>query len=266
MEFELSSAQHVKKAVIPAAGLGTRLRPLTLSQPKEMVACGHLPVIGYVLQELKEAGITEILLISRRNKPSLEDYVLDGWPGSFVIRQPEQKGLGHAVSLAEGWVGADPFVVALGDTIIQANGPVSPLQRLIASRPAEGCSMVLVREVSPERMSRYGVVNPWQTARPGEPFALRGIIEKPSIEAAPSNLAIAGRYVFTPAIFSALSAITAAEGGEIQLTSAMEQLCGEPGSLYASSLLPGERRFDIGSLDSYFEAFITLSAVERTDT
>ena len=227
-----------------------------------MVACGPAPVIGYVLGELRQAGITDILLVSRSGKSMLEDFVFESWPGACVIRQPEQKGLGDAVALARRWVGDHPFVVALGDTIIQSNAsaPASPLMRMIRAVPSPESSVVLVREVKPELLNRYGIVDPVEMPAGGEvSFMLRDIIEKPSLEAAPSRWAVAGRYIFSPAVFDALNEICPAADGEIQLTDAMRRLCRTSGGLYASALLPGERRFDIGSFDSYYEAFQALS-------
>ena len=261
----------VCKAIIPAAGHGTRLLPLTRSQPKEIVACGPNPVIGYVLNELREAGIKDLLLISRRGKASLEEYVFDAWPGACVIWQPEQLGLADAVSVAQDWTGRDSFVVALGDTILHSTAEISPLQRMIRLRPTDESSLVLVRRVPPERVNRYGIVAPAlpgpteadKAERPGESevFAVRDIIEKPSLEDAPSNLAIAGRYLFSPDIFSALAQTPPRTAGEVQLTDAMT-LLGQTGpGMFALPLREGEQRFDIGSLDSYYEAFAALTAI-----
>jgi UTP--glucose-1-phosphate uridylyltransferase len=228
-----------------------------------MVACGRLPVIGYVLNELRDAGITDLLLISREGKESLESYVYSCWPGAYVVRQTEQQGLGDAIRFARGWAGDESFAVALGDTIIHTASAEPPLARLVRGLPGADASVVLVRRVRPELISRYGIVEP---ARPfsgseasGELFPLRDIIEKPEPQKAPSDIAIAGRYIFAPALFPALEETLPAHGGEIQLTDAMGRLCSSPGGMFASLLREGERRFDIGNFDSYYEAFSVLS-------
>jgi UTP--glucose-1-phosphate uridylyltransferase len=250
------SLPRVRKAVIPAAGLGVRLQPLTLSQPKELLPCGPRPVMGYILDELRAAGVSEILLVSRTGKAVLEDYVHASWPGACVVRQPEPRGLGNAILVARSWVGQEPFVVALGDTIIQSNRPKPPLSRLIGDRTRG--SVVLVRRIEPALTRLYGIVDPGDNGDHSSLFALRGIIEKPEPEHAPSALAIAGRYLFEPEIFEALAELDEAPGAEIQLTDAMTRLAGR-GAMFALPLQEGERRFDIGNFESYYEAFAALS-------
>ena len=235
----------VRKAVIPAAGLGTRFLPATKAQPKEMLPVVDKPAIQYVVEEAVRAGIDDILIITGRGKRSLEDHFdrsielevyleakgkhdelsevrgLAELADIHYVRQGEPLGLGHAVSVARKHVGDSPFVVLLGDDIMADDSTV--LGDMIAVYGDTGASVVALKEFPPEEISSYGCADPEPTDR-ADLVRLRGIVEKPKPEDAPSDLAVMGRYVFTPEIFDALDRTKPGVGGEIQLTDAIAML------------------------------------------
>ncbi|MDQ6613211.1 MAG: UTP--glucose-1-phosphate uridylyltransferase GalU [Actinomycetota bacterium] len=271
----------VRKAVIPAAGLGTRFLPATKAQPKEMLALVDKPAIQYVVEEAVRSGITDILVITGRGKRSLEDhfdrsfeleYYLER-AGKFdqlkemraiadmaeihYVRQGEPKGLGHAVSVAREHVGDQPFVVMLGDDIMHERAGV--LDSMLDAFGRHGGSVVALKEVNREEICFYGCATP-------EPFddrlvRIHDIVEKPSVESAPSNLAVMGRYVFTAAIFDALEQVDPGSGGEIQLTDGIKVLMGEE-AVFGWTFRDG--RFDVGNKLDYLRATVEL-ALERED-
>ncbi|HMR95972.1 MAG TPA: UTP--glucose-1-phosphate uridylyltransferase GalU [Microthrixaceae bacterium] len=272
---------HVTKAVIPAAGLGTRFLPATKAQPKEMLPVVDKPAIQYVVEEAVAAGIDDILIITGRNKRSLEDHFdrnfelehqlqSKGKTGDLAevvelaeladihfVRQGEPLGLGHAVSVARKHVGNEPFVVMLGDDIMDDHSTVLP--DMIKQFGETGSSIVALMEVPPESISAYGCAA--VDDREGSLCRITGIVEKPAVEDAPSNLAVMGRYLFTPEIFAELEHVEPGVGGEIQLTDAIAALLGHD-DVYGWTFCDG--RYDIGKKIDYLRATVEL-ALQRED-
>jgi UTP--glucose-1-phosphate uridylyltransferase len=271
----------IRKAVIPAAGLGTRFLPATKAQPKEMLPLLDKPAIQYVVEEAVRFGLDDILIITGRGKRSIEDHfdrsfelehVLES-KGKFedlkevraitdmatihYIRQKDPLGLGDAIATAEGHIGGEPFAVLLGDDIIPESNPL--LGEMLQVHERYGRSVMAAMEVSREEISLYGSMEPEfieeRLAR------LIGIVEKPSPDEAPSNLAAIGRYILMPEVFEILRGAQPGVGGEIQLTDAINQLSQEQ-AVYAW-VLEGDR-FDIGNKLDYVKATVEL-AVERED-
>ena len=271
---------EVRKAVIPAAGLGTRFLPATKAVPKEMVPLVDRPAIQYVVEEANAAGIRDFLVITGRGKRSLEDYFdrnveLEYYlekagkvdelksiqatadMGDFhYVRQGEPRGLGHAVAAARRYVGDEPFAVLLPDDIML---DASVLQAMIQVHVQYGRSVVAVKEFPREELSAYGCIRP---ERVDETLVrILDIVEKPDPSEAPSNLAVMGRYVFTPEIFDALDRVDPGKGGEIQLTDAIGLLLADQ-TVYGYVFEKG--RYDIGKKLDYLRATVEL-AVERED-
>jgi UTP--glucose-1-phosphate uridylyltransferase len=260
----------ITKAVVPAAGLGTRLLPATRSQPKEMLPVGRKPTIQHVVEELAAAGLHEVLLISGRGKRAVEDHLdyqanqseeqHEPWMDLrfFHARQSVPRGLADAIALAEPFAADQPFVVALGDSIVVSKSPEPLLKRMIAVHQRHHPAVTLAVESVPHQsVNRYGVVAP--KARPGHVFFITDIIEKPSPAAAPSNLAAAGRYVLDPVIFDAVRRTKPGVGGELWLTDAFRILLREGHQIICVRLRKGEHRLDIGNFLSYFQAFFEVS-------
>lgn len=272
-----------RKAVIPVAGLGTRLLPATKSQPKEMLPVGRKPVVQYVVEEIQAAGITSILFITGRGKSAIENHfdrdaelrraLQNGNKADllaalayeeadvefFYTRQSEQLGLGHAVSLAEGYAQGEPFVIALGDSIIESRQSPPVLRRLLEAFEATGAAAAIAfEEVEADDVVHYGIVDPGETlpGHDGAVFRVRGLIEKPSVAEAPSRLAIAGRYVVSSSIFHALRRTRPGKGGEIQLTDALRILLDDGQPVIGLRMRANERRHDIGNFESYFRSFL----------
>ena len=261
--------------------MGTRFLPATKAQPKEMLPVVDRPSIQYVVEEAVAAGIDDILIITGRNKRSLEDHfdrnveleyqlrdkgkteeleqiqALADLADIHYVRQGEPLGLGHAVSVAAKHVGDNPFVVLLGDDIMHQDSML--LRDMIANYEATGASTVALMEVPPSEISAYGCAAPED--RQGAICKIVDVVEKPKPEDAPSNLAIVGRYLFTPGIFDQFAQVTAGVGGEIQLTDAIALLIkDEP----VMGLIFEEGRFDIGKKIDYLRATVEL-ALERPD-
>ena len=271
----------VRKAVIPAAGLGTRFLPATKSQPKEMVPVIDKPTIQYVVEEAVGAGITDILVITGRGKRAIEDHFDRNFELEFYleegkkheeleqvqaisemadihyIRQRDPLGLGHAVSVARQHVGSEPFAVLLGDDIMVDDSKL--LRSMLDVYERYGRSVVAVLEVAREDIKNYGCVTP--EVMEENLVRVRSIVEKPKPEDAPSNLAVIGRYVFTPEIFDALDRITPGAGGELQLTDAMSLLL-ETQTVFGYSFETG--RYDIGKKIDFLRATVEL-ALDRDD-
>ncbi len=272
---------RVTKAVIPAAGLGTRFLPATKAQPKEMLPVVDKPAIQYVVEEAVAAGIDDILIITGRNKRSLEDHFdrnfelehqlqSKGKTGDLAevvelaeladihfVRQGEPLGLGHAVSVARKHVGNEPFVVMLGDDIMDDHSTVLP--DMIKQFDQMGSSIVALMEVPKESISAYGCAA--VDDRDGALCRITGIVEKPAAAEAPSNLAVMGRYLFTPDIFTELEHVEPGVGGEIQLTDAIARLLGHD-DVYGWVFAEG--RYDIGKKIDYLRATVEL-ALQRED-
>ncbi len=269
-------------AVIPVAGRGTRLLPLTKSQPKEMLPIARKPVVQYVVEELARSGIKRALFITGSGKTAIEnhfdvDEVLISLLRNtgkeelleelsferleteyFYTRQHVQLGLGHAVLVAKPLVGNQPFVVALGDSILGLHADSDVVGRMIELFEFRNADAVIAFEkVKREDVVRYGIADPCD--RTSDILTLRGIVEKPEVENAPSNLAIAARYVFSPKIFDHLKETKPGKGGEIQLTDAVSSMCREGGRVLGLCLNHADRRFDIGNFESYYKAFVEFA-------
>lgn len=270
----------IRKAIIPAAGLGTRFLPATKAQPKEMLPIVDKPAIQYIVEEAIQSGIEDILIITGRNKRAIEDhfdrsvelemqlkqqgkYDMLGLIEDIskvtihYVRQKEAKGLGHAVLCAKQFVGNEPFAVMLGDDIVDANVPC--LKQLIDVYEDYPGTILGVQEVPKSKVSSYGIVNPkpvkhnlWQAM---------DLIEKPAIEEAPSQLAVLGRYIIEPEIFEILEQTEPGRGGEIQLTDALCRLAVVK-PVYAYHFYG--RRYDVGDKQGYLEATVEY-ALKRPD-
>jgi UTP--glucose-1-phosphate uridylyltransferase len=272
----------VKKAVIPAAGLGTRMLPATKTVPKEMLPMVDKPVIQYIIEEAVAAGIEDILIVTNRAKSAMDDY-FDYYPeletrlnqagkdrelyevrkaadlaNIFYVRQKETKGLGHAIWRAKRFVGDEPFAVLLGDDIMRAEKPVT--QQLVEAAEKYDASVVGVQKVATDAISKYSSVK----ISPLEKriFSVLDMNEKPTPEQMFSNYAILGRYVLTPEIFDILENLNPGYGGEIQLTDGLQKLC------HKSTMVAVDfegRRYDTGNLRGFLEATIDF-ALEHPET
>jgi UTP--glucose-1-phosphate uridylyltransferase len=271
-------------AVIPVAGLGTRLLPATKSQPKEMLPVGRKPVVQYVVEELTRVGITRVLFVTGPGKASIENHfdrnaeLIQTLRESgkeellaalqferstaqyFYTRQRELLGLGHAVSCARSFVGTQPFVVALGDSIIGMHAESDVVHRMTRCyHERQAAAVIAFEEVPHAEVSNYGIARP---KGDGDLFEIEDLVEKPSPREAPSNLAIAARYVLSPAIFDALARTNRGKGGEIQLTDAIRAVIRNGGKAYGIRLRDDERRYDIGNFEAYFEAFVAFALAD----
>jgi UTP--glucose-1-phosphate uridylyltransferase len=288
------SHPRISKAVIPAAGLGTRFLPATKATPKEMLPVVDKPAIQYVVEEAVSAGLDDVLMITGRNKRPLEDhfdrnYELEsalqkkGDAGRLAkvqessdlatmhyVRQGDPKGLGHAVLCAAPHVGHEPFAVLLGDDLIDPRDPL--LQRMIEVQEQYGGSVIALMEVDPEQIHLYGCAAV-ETTVDGDVVRVTGLVEKPDAADAPSSYAIIGRYVLDPHVFDILRRTEPGRGGEIQLTDALQQLA----QTYSSAATAEEkvggpvhgvvfkgRRYDTGDRGDYLRAIVRL-ACERED-
>jgi UTP--glucose-1-phosphate uridylyltransferase len=275
----------VTKAVIPAAGLGTRFLPATKAIPKELLPVVDKPALEYIVEEAARAGLKDVLIITARGKGAIEDH-FDGAPeveaalekkGDLerlarvrssaelaqvhFVRQGVAAGLGHAVLMAAEHVGDEPFVVMLGDDVVDERDPL--LETMLAEQEKHGGSVIALMEVPEEMVSMYGVatVEPAQASGRYDLVRIRDLVEKPPREEAPSNLAVIGRYLLSPTIFSILRETKPGRGGEIQLTDAIKTLAGvEP----VHGIVFNGRRYDTGDRADYVKAVVRL-ACERPD-
>ena len=274
----------VRKAVIPAAGLGTRFLPATKATPKEMIPVVDKPAIQYVVEEAVRAGLDDVLLITGRNKGSLEDHFdraheledkLEGQESKkellertraatelgtvHSVRQKDPKGLGHAVLCAAEHVGSDPFAVLLGDDIIDERDPILP--RMIEVQQRLGGCVICLLEVPREQIRLYGAAAV-ETTDEADVVRVTGMVEKPDPDEAPSNLAMIGRYVLSAEIFDVIRQTPPGRGGEIQLTDAIERY-GRAGGAVHGVVFRG-RRYDTGDKGDYLRAVVQL-ACDRPD-
>jgi UTP--glucose-1-phosphate uridylyltransferase len=271
----------IRKAVIPAAGFGTRLLPASKSQPKEMLPIVDTPTIQYVVEEIVEAGITDILMIIGKGKRAIEEHFdrnfeleqelaekqklaelesirkISSLANVHFVWQKELNGLGDAVYYARQHVGNEPFVLLLGDTLVESDPSVTKQMLSIFDRYSE--SVVVLEEVDRSRVSRYGVMSGREVDK--DLYLIDDFIEKPSPEEAPSNLAIAGRYAFTPEIFEHLERTKPGKNGEIQLTDAMRALV-KNRAMYGIRL--NGTRYDIGNKLDFVKTNV-LFALKRPD-
>ena len=269
--------KKVTKAVIPAAGLGTRFLPFTKSIPKEMLPIVDKPTIQYIIEEIVDSGIKDILIINGRNKvvmvnhfdnvPELEFHLkqtgkeeelriiedISNMANIFTIRQKEAKGLGHAVLCAKEFVGDEPFAVVLGDDVVY-NADKPALRQMLDVYDRFGKSVIGVQQVPRQETDKYGIIS--KTDVEGNIYKITDMVEKPPVDEAPSNLAVLGRYIITPEIFGILEHTGKGAGGEIQLTDALKELCGND-DVYACDF--EGRRYDIGNKEGFLEATVELA-------
>lgn len=273
----------LRKAIIPAAGLGTRFLPATKAQPKEMMPIVDKPTIQYIIEEAIASGIEDILIVSGRGKRAIEDHfdksfeleetldkkgkkseleqirAISEMANIHYIRQKEPKGLGHAIWCARSFVGNEPFAVLLGDDIVQSSEPC--LSQLIRVYSRYSSSVVGVQRVGDEDVSKYGIIAPRGSSSEPDVFFLDTLVEKPSRKTAPSNYAIMGRYILTPDIFDILENQAPGAGGEIQLTDAIKRLNDQKTVLAYN--FQGVR-YDVGDKFGFIKATIDF-ALERDD-
>ncbi|MFB9069909.1 UTP--glucose-1-phosphate uridylyltransferase GalU [Citricoccus parietis] len=284
---ERSQNPRTQKAIIPAAGLGTRFLPATKAMPKEMLPVVDKPAIQYVVAEAKAAGLKDLLMITGRSKRALEDH-FDRVPalerslelkGDFgkldkiqeatnlgnihYVRQNDAKGLGHAVWCAKQHVGREPFAVLLGDDLIDEKEDL--LERMIDVQQEKGGSVIALMEVPRENISAYGVAEVSTVAGgPKDVVRVTGLVEKPPVEEAPSNLAVIGRYVLDPAVFDILERTEPGRGNEIQLTDALQVLAeGQGEGFGVHAVVFSGKRYDTGDKLSYLKAVIELASARE---
>ncbi|MEU3712728.1 UTP--glucose-1-phosphate uridylyltransferase GalU [Streptomyces catenulae] len=280
------SHPRISKAVIPAAGLGTRFLPATKATPKEMLPVVDKPAIQYVVEEAAAAGLSDVLMVTGRNKRPLEDHFDRNYEleealhrkgdesrlgkvqessdlaTMHYVRQGDPKGLGHAILCAAPHVGDQPFAVLLGDDLIDPRDPL--LQRMIDIQERHGGSVIALMEVDPAQIHLYGCAAATPTGD-DDVVVVSDLVEKPDAAQAPSNLAIIGRYVLDPAVFDVLRETAPGRGGEIQITDALQTLAADPslGGPVHGVVFKG-RRYDTGDRGDYLRAIVRL-ACERED-
>ena len=268
--------KSVRKAIIPAAGLGTRFLPATKSQPKEMLPIVDKPTLQYIIEEAIDSGIEEILIVTGRSKKSIEDHFdrsveleldleqkgktemlkmvqdISNMVNIHYIRQKEPKGLGHAIHCAKSFIGDEPFAVLLGDDIVDSETPC--LKQLINAYDEYKTSVLGVQKVSVDDTDKYGILDAKHIE--DRVYKVKDMVEKPKVEEAPSNIAILGRYIITPAIFDILEEQEPGKGGEIQLTDALKTLASHE-AIYAYDF--EGRRYDVGDKLGFLEATIDFA-------
>ena len=271
----------VKKAIIPAAGLGTRFLPATKAQPKEMLPIVDKPTIQYIIEEAVASGIEEILIITGRNKRAIEDHFdksvelekelqehhkeellkmvneISNMANIYYIRQKEPKGLGHAIGCAKTFVGNEPFAVMLGDDVVDSKIPC--LKQMIDCYNEYKTSILGVQKVPHEDVYKYGIVKGMHIE--DRVYKVKDLVEKPKVEEAPSDVAILGRYIITPQIFSIIENTKPGKGGEIQLTDALRTLIAHE-AMYAYDF--EGRRYDVGDKLGFLQATVEF-ALKRDD-
>lgn len=266
----------VRKAIIPAAGLGTRFLPATKAQPKEMLPIVDKPTIQYIIEEAVASGIEEILIITGRNKKSIEDHFdksvelemelekagkqemlemvrgISDMVDIHYIRQKEPRGLGHAIHCAKSFVGNEPFAVMLGDDVVESEVPC--LKQLIDCFNEYKTTILGVQTVEPENVNKYGIVDGLHIE--DRVYKVKRLVEKPAVEEAPSNVAILGRYIITPQIFEILENTKPGKGNEIQLTDALEELIRHE-AMYAYDF--EGKRYDVGDKLGFLQATVEFA-------
>lgn len=279
-------SQKVRKAVIPAAGLGTRFLPATKALAKEMLPIVDIPTIQYIIEEAVESGIEEVLVITNSNKHAMENHFdvnyeleerlkasgkdvqvklirdIADLANIYYIRQKEPKGLGHAILCAETFIGDEPFAVLLGDDVVVNKQSKPALKQLIDAYQETQSSVVGVQTVKKEDVSKYGIVEPDRAhINKGRLVKLSSMVEKPSMDTAPSQMAVLGRYVLTPEIFDLLKTQGTGAGGEIQLTDAIKRLMDRQ-AVYAYDF--EGVRYDVGDKFGFIKATIDF-ALDREE-
>ena len=268
--------QNVRKAIIPAAGLGTRFLPATKSQPKEMLPIVDKPTLQYIIEEAINSGIEEILIVTGRSKKSIEDHFdrsveleleleqkgknelleivrdISKMINIYYIRQKEPRGLGDAIYCARSFIGDEPFAVMLGDDIVDNDVPC--LKQLMNAYEEYRTTILGVQEVEAENVNKYGIIEAKHIE--DRVFKVKDLIEKPDMDKAPSNIAILGRYIITPEIFDILEDLPAGKGGEIQLTDALRKLSKQE-AMYAYNF--EGKRYDVGDKLGFLEATVDFA-------
>lgn len=271
---------QIKKAIIPAAGLGTRFLPATKAMPKEMLPILDKPTIQYIVEEAARAGIEDIIIVTGKHKRAIEDHfdsqkelettlyekgkleLLDRVQYStdlaniFYIRQKEQKGLGDAIYTAKQFIGNEPFAVLLGDDIVESENPA--IKQLMEQYETTGKSVIGVQTVPDSETHRYGIIAP--KSQNGSLYEVNRFVEKPEKDTAPSNLAIMGRYILSPKIFDYLETQTEGSGGEIQLTDAIERL-NKNDKVYAFDF--EGQRYDVGEKTGFVKTTIEYALKDK---
>lgn len=268
--------KRIRKAIIPAAGLGTRFLPATKAQAKEMLPIVDKPTLQYIIEEAIESGIEEILIVTGRNKKSIEDRFdrsvelelelekkgkiemlnmvqdISNMVNICYIRQKEPKGLGHAVYCAKSFIGNEPFAVLLGDDIVDSETPC--LKQMISAYDEYKTSILGVQEVARENVDKYGILDVKHIE--DRVYKVKDMVEKPAVDEAPSNIAILGRYIITPEIFNILENQAPGKGGEIQLTDALKTLATKE-AIYAYNFQG--RRYDVGDKLGFLQATVDFA-------
>ena len=268
--------KRIRKAIIPAAGLGTRFLPATKAQAKEMLPIVDKPTLQYIIEEAIESGIEEILIVTGRNKKSIEDHFdrsvelelelekkgkiemlnmvqdISNMVNICYIRQKEPKGLGHAVYCAKSFIGNEPFAVLLGDDIVDSETPC--LKQMISAYDEYKTSILGVQEVARENVDKYGILDVKHIE--DRVYNVKDMVEKPALDEAPSNIAILGRYIITPEIFNILENQAPGKGGEIQLTDALKTLATKE-AIYAYNFQG--RRYDVGDKLGFLQATVDFA-------
>ncbi|MDY2883008.1 MAG: UTP--glucose-1-phosphate uridylyltransferase GalU [Romboutsia timonensis] len=274
-------SKRVRKAIIPAAGLGTRFLPATKSQPKEMLPIVDKPTLQYIIEEAIQSGIEEILIVTGRSKKSIEDHFdrsveleleleqkgktemlemvqdISKMADIYYIRQKEPRGLGHAISCARSFIGNEPFAVLLGDDIVDSETPC--LRQLMDAYEEYKTSILGVQKVAKEDTNKYGILDVKHIE--GRVYKVRDMVEKPDIDKSPSNIAILGRYIIMPKIFDILENQAPGKGGEIQLTDALKTLATQE-AIYAYDFKG--KRYDVGDKLGFLQATVDF-ALKRDD-
>ena len=279
----------IRKAVVPVAGLGTRMLPLTRSVPKEMLPLGRKPAIHRVVDELAAAGIERILFVTASHKRAIEDYFERGERGELsdgfhrerhghdpteefsppaldytFVRQDVPAGNGDAVRLGKSFAGSDAFVVAWGDAVIRSPAAGSVLRCMMETHAQQDAACTIAVEYVPaDRVTRYGIVRPVYESDTA--FPIDDIVEKPSKETAPSRYAVSARYICGPGIFPALETTPRGRNGELWLADAIRNLLRKGGAVWCVPLGSGSRRYDIGTPLTYWEAFADYALEDETD-
>ena len=266
----------IKKAIIPAAGLGTRFLPATKAQPKEMLPIVDKPTIQYIVEEAVASGIEDIIIVTGRTKKAIEDHfdksvelemelekkhneellniakAVSQIANIYYIRQKEPKGLGHAVLTAKTFIGDEPFAVLLGDDVIDSNKPA--LKQMMEVYDEKQGTVLGVQTVDKKDVSKYGIVDGVQIDE--RIYAVKDMVEKPSVDKAPTNVAVLGRYIITPRIFDYLEKQEIGAGGEIQLTDALKKLAEEE-KMYAYDF--EGKRYDVGNKMGFLQATVEFA-------
>ena len=275
--------RQIQKAVIPAAGLGTRLLPATKSQCKEMLPVGQKPTIQHVIEEIHAAGIRKILIVTSQQKRAIEDHFdsdplllqqleqsgkstdglrhLDLDIELFYTRQKNPRGLADAIGRAEAFAAGEPFIVCLGDAIIHGDEPGSLVKRLTeAYEETEAGAVIAFQRVASEDVVKYGIAAPKDKI--GARFEVADLIEKPSVQEAPSNLAITARYAFSPDVFDFIRQTPPGRGNEIQITDSVRLMIRAGHSVWGVRLADNEVRYDVGNFQTYYRAFFEFALMD----